>query len=340
MKRTLRLISLMLSIMLLLALTACAGANETWAVEVDGEQLPVGLYLYYQFNAYQSASSLSTDTKTALLKQTIEEQAAPVWIHQKTIENCKRYVAANREFARLELSLAEDEIAYVNSIVDYVMEQYADIYKDNGIGTESIRAAITNDQKALAIFNKYYGEGGLEAVAESALMNYYKENYAAIYMFGSPIIGLDEKTVETAKAAADKAVASLINGKSVAAAAFEMNKEIDPDTKQTLAESDDAFHLVLGKADSMYPQDFRDQVFAAEFNLPAIYNTESYLTVFVRKDVAAEADDFANKKFTILQALKGKEFDERVGELAKVLPVTENEKAVSYYSVNKVKDFK
>lgn len=325
---------------MLFVLSACTGKNESWAVEVDGEQIPTGIYLYYQFNAYQEAASLAEDAETDLFKQKIEDQDATVWIHQKTIELCRRRVAAEREFARLELTMDEGNQQYIDSIVDYIMSYYKDVYEQNGIGIESVTKAVTTDQMTTALFYKYYGEDGLEMVTDAQMMEYYTGNYAAAYMFGTSVAGYEEADAQTARDAAATAAESIKAGKGVAETAAVMTKAINPDAEID-EEADDSHYMVaIGKDDESYPQAFRDAVFAAAVDTPVVYDQDDYLLVYVRKDAASETETFEGLKDTILQSLKGDEFEEKLDTIANALTVTENTSAVRYYSAKKIKDLK
>ncbi len=344
MKNTLRIVSLVLTAVMLFSLTACAGRNQTWAVEVDGEQIPVGLYLYYQFNAYQQASSLAADADTAVLKQKIEDQDAGLWIHQKTIDYCRKNIATEREFERLEMTLSETDLSYIDSMVTYILSYYGEVFEKNGIGEESVRKACTTDQKTSALFYKYYGTDGLEAVSETELMSYYTENYAVAYMLGTTLTPMEDEDEqkardEKARAAANNAVESIQAGKGIAETAAQMSKELDETTQTDETLDDSAYLSVVKKDDTGYPEALREQVFKAAVDAPLIYDQDSHLLVYVRKDAASQTDVFESLKNTILQTLKGDEFSAKLAEMANALAVNENASAVSYYSASKIKDF-
>ncbi len=339
MNKTVRFVSLILAAAMLLSLAACMGRNETWAVEVDGEKIPTGVYLYYQFNAYQEASSLAADTETALLKQKIEEQNAAVWIHQKTIEYCRKRVATEREFTRLEMTLSDADKTYIDSMTAYIMSYYGDIFAENGVGEESIRLACTTDQMTSNLFYKYYGEDGLEPVSETALKSHYTENYAIAYLFGTSISGLSEEDAQKARDAAKAATEDIAAGKGIAETARKMTLAINADAEVDETAEDASYLSTINKDDSGYPEAFRTEVFKAAVGTATVYDQDDYLLVYVRKDTAAETEVYDGLKNSILQTLKGDEFNAKLKEMANALTVNENSSAVNYYSVNKIKDF-
>ena len=337
MKKVIRFVSLALSAMMMFALTACAGANAKWVVTVDGVQIPTGLYLYYQFNAYQQAASKITDTKTDVLKQKIEDQDAKVWIYNKTIEQCKRKVAIEREFEKLGLALTAEDQASIDQSTEYALSLYGTVYEKNGVGKETLKNAITVEQKNTAIFDKYYGKGGLEEVKEETLKDYFVNNYAIIYAFGTSISGADEATKTKTKTAANNALASVKSGKKITEAAAAFNKEIDPKSEVTAGDTDDNYKMTVKKDDANYPQTLRDAMFAAKNDEPFIYDKEDYVFVAVRKDAKSDTAAFEKVKSTILSTLKGTELSDKITALGKDLPVTEDKAAISYYSPNNIK---
>ncbi len=339
MNKTIRFVSLLLAVAMLFSLAACMGRNETWAVEVDGEQIPIGVYLYYQFNAYQEASSLAADTKTPLLKQKIEEQDAAVWIHQKTIDYCRKKIATEREFARLEMTLSDTDKTYIDSMTTYIMSMYGEIFAENGVGEESVRLACTTDQMTSNLFYKYYGADGLEPVSETALKDYYTQNYAIANMFGTSIAGMSEEGAQKARDAAKAASDDLKAGKGVAETARKMTLAINPDAEVDETADDSAYLSTINKDDSGYPEAFRTEVFQATVGTATVYDKDNYLLVYVRKDAAAETEVFEGLKNSILQSIKGDEFSAKLSEMANALTVNENSSAVRFYSVQKVKDF-
>lgn len=337
MKKVVRFISLALSAMMIFALTACAGANAKWVVTVDGVEIPTGQYLYYQFSAYQQAASKVTDTKTNVLKQKIEDQDATVWIYNKTIEQCKRKVAIDREFEKLGLTLTADDQASIEQTAEYILSLYGTLYEKNGIGKETVKNAVTVEQKNSAIFNKYYGKGGLEEVKEETLKDYFVNNYAVIYAFGTSVSGADDATKEKTKTAANNALASVKSGKKITEAAAAFNKEINPDSEVTAGDTDDNYKMTVKKDDANYPQALRDAIFAAKADEPFIYDQDDYETVILRKDVKGDTTTFESVKSSILSVLKSTELSEKITALGKDLSVTEDKAAISYYSAKNIK---
>ena len=173
-----------------LALTACSCGNTTGtALTIDGTEIPAGVYICYQMDAYSKAQATLAEAQPDLdmsaedfdiKAQTIEGVNAEEWIKNKTVELCRNYVAANKAFDEYGLSLEasqKNEIkASVNSAWEeeniyaqylYGFDTIGEYYESKGVGKSSYEKTQTLYYKQEAIFNHLYGEGGeLEVPAE------------------------------------------------------------------------------------------------------------------------------------------------------------------------------
>ena len=173
-----------------LALTACSCGNTTGtALTIDGTDIPAGVYICYQMDAYSKAQAALAEAQPDLdmyaedfdiKAQTIEGVNAEEWIKNKTVELCRNYVAANKAFDEYGLSLTAEQQAEINQYVTSAWEEenmYAqylygfdtigEYYESKGVGEKSYKETQTLYYKQEAVFNHLYGEGGeLEVPAE------------------------------------------------------------------------------------------------------------------------------------------------------------------------------
>ena len=144
------------------------------------------------------------------------------------------------------------------------------------------------------------------------------------------------------KAAAEKALASINSGTGIAAAAKEYAKTLSPgDTSIDEGEqaTDADYKNIFSKTDVNYPQSLRDKVFAAKPGDKFIYDQEGYMFVMQINDIAADTEEFTNRKVSLLSEMKNEEFTAKLKVLEDALTATDNKKAVSYYSPKKIVDF-
>ena len=173
-----------------LALTACSCGNTTGtALTIDGTDIPAGVYICYQMDAYSKAQAALAEAEPDLdmyaedfdiKAHTIEGVNAEEWIKNKTFELCRNYVAASKAFDEYGLSLTAEQQAEINQYVTSAWEEenmYAqylygfdtigEYYESKGVGEKSYKETQTLYYKQEAVFNHLYGEGGeLEVPAE------------------------------------------------------------------------------------------------------------------------------------------------------------------------------
>ncbi len=186
-KRIKKIIAGISALVIMATATAC-GESTKWAVQYDDYEARAGIFLFYQMSAYYEATTTlteedpdfdTTDTK-ALKSATIDDTPIVEWIQNKATEDVEIYLAVLKQFDDLGLSLTDDQIATVDSMTETYWQYYSDYYTTNGIGEESFRDINTYSYKRDAVFNYYYGEGGVEEVDEQELKDYYEENNARV----------------------------------------------------------------------------------------------------------------------------------------------------------------
>ena len=109
---------LLLCAALALSMAACKFTTPAVVMTVEGEDIPAGLYLMYQYQAYSSAKSKLEDKSAKVLKSEIEGLKAEEWIHNETVASAKRYVWVEKAFAEAGLTFTEEEQASIDSQLD------------------------------------------------------------------------------------------------------------------------------------------------------------------------------------------------------------------------------
>ncbi len=166
-----------------LSLTAC-GANTRTALTVDGYEVPAGVYIYYLSTAYSSAvsqlskenSELDTTDKEAIKGQTLEGKDITTWIQDKATEMVTDFVATEKKFDELGLTLDADAKSSISQMKDYYWASSQENFEKNGISEDSFTKILTSSYKSDEIFKYYYGVDGQEGVTEDELRQYYIDN--------------------------------------------------------------------------------------------------------------------------------------------------------------------
>ena len=163
----------------------CTGCkNTTTAMTIGDYVVPAGVYLYYLNSAYNSALSqlqeenadLDTTDIKAVKATPLEGKDVRTWCEDKAIEFCTDFVATEKKFDELGLSLDAGTKANIDSMMDYYWASYEETMTENGISQESFKKVMTSSYKSEQIFDYYYAVGGEEGVTEDELKQYYIEN--------------------------------------------------------------------------------------------------------------------------------------------------------------------
>ncbi|MBE6851127.1 MAG: hypothetical protein E7504_05260 [Ruminococcus sp.] len=164
---------------------AFTGCSDTrYGLEVDDVKVPAGIYIYYANSAYNNALSmlkaenpeLDTEDVKAVKAASLEGVDTLTWIHNKATELCVSYVAVEKKFDELGLTLDDDAKANLDFMMDYYWSSYEASMTKNGISEDSFSKIMTSSYKSEAIFEYYYGTEGELGVSEDELKKYYLDN--------------------------------------------------------------------------------------------------------------------------------------------------------------------
>ncbi len=180
---------------LMLSLSAC-GENTTWGAEIDGSQIPAGIFIYYLQNAYYNAQTKldeqTSDTVTEspdaaaetaapdLFASNIEEKSAKQWIYDEATRLMQEYAAVEEKFTEYGLTLSEEEKQSAQIYCDQLWDYGGEYYTEMGISQKSYLSVYLNSEKKNKLFEMLFSEGGEYAVADSEIKAYLDENYAMI----------------------------------------------------------------------------------------------------------------------------------------------------------------
>lgn len=384
------------AIVLATSMTACQGSN--FIGKIDGFDIRHGIYLYIALdaiaqgeaevyneessaaaaNSSSSTESSSSDTSTSstpFFDKTIAEKSTIDWVNDKINEGLKQYVAVEREFERLELTLSEDNKNLINNTVEstwnseYYYEAYGitfsqvfadqgittkgDYYEKQGITEQSYKLIISNAQKKQNIFDHYYAKGGEKAVSDADKLAYFKENYARVkYITLYPDdqkIDDDEKALAETKNHAEQIVEKLKKGEKFSVVGNEYDawakKQNESDTSSSsdssedeTVKTDDDYDKIFNKKSTSFSEEFMTKIFSMpETAVPEIVEENGTIMVVLREDISKRADWLEDYDSTILVALKNEEFYNDLNEIGKDYSIEIDDNNRKKYAPNKIK---
>ena len=156
------------------------------AATIDGYEVPAGIFIAYELTAYNSAvsqyiSSTSTmPTPDDVKKFNIEGTDASTWIQEQATEQCRQFVAIEKEFEKINGVLTAEEEDTVENSIKSLSETDRDYYEKNGVGEESLRKIAAFEFKVTHVFEHYYGIDAPNGCSEEELKQYYLDNNARV----------------------------------------------------------------------------------------------------------------------------------------------------------------
>lgn len=164
------------------------GSGTAYAMTIDGEKVDAGIYIYYAYQSYMELtqdlqsqnSELDVSDDKVVKEQKMDGVSAEEWIKNKTLEYCQDYVAFNKQFDELGLSLEEKDKTDINSTMDSFWDKNGETYEKNGISKNSVKSVLESIYKSNELFLYYYDAGGEEGVTEDELKEYYVDNNARV----------------------------------------------------------------------------------------------------------------------------------------------------------------
>lgn len=221
MKNFTKLLAVILCLVVALSTAACS-LRPQWSYKEQGsdDELPIGIYIYALYNAYNKAGSYARETEsynseTGLyngeksflnVKITDDEGKTAVasqWIKEEAENTVKTLIAINKEYDRVGATIDEAKLKsqikgqwngdfYKN---DPTYKQYYEmgyitadqlVLEEYGISYASYEYYNLTAYKEEAIFDKLYTtEGGEKAVADEDLKKFFTENYTSYTYFNT-----------------------------------------------------------------------------------------------------------------------------------------------------------
>ena len=198
-----KLFSLAMAVSMVLALAGCAMSTPATVGTIGGVEIPAGVYLLAQYNAYNTASSLAdlatgetaSDVK-AVLKATCtgtingEDVTATgsEYIAQLTTRAIEYYAAVEKQFDELGGVLDDAATAEAANSADSLWGTNGDLYTANGIGKSSLETYLLNAQKAKAILKLTYGADGTTPVTDADYTAYVNDGCYYVEAVQFPLV--------------------------------------------------------------------------------------------------------------------------------------------------------
>ena len=214
MKNFSKILCVVLALVLALSAAACSFTQQ-YAYEKDDVQIPIGVYIYYLYNAYSSAQSYAQksdlydsesgkyDGNKSFLKIEItdddgETAVAEDWIKNKAEKDLKTAAATMLKFNELGCTIDQTELDSAKTYYQSYWDQgYKEQFEGYGISFDSFfMAGYTISVMESEAFKAEYGTDGPSAVSDTDLEKYFKDNYTSYKYFSANLYKTETTTTE------------------------------------------------------------------------------------------------------------------------------------------------
>lgn len=198
-----KLCSLGMAAAMLLALAGCNLSTPSSVGSIGGVDIPAGVYLLAQYDAYNTASALAdlatgetaNDVSAVLRAEctgTIGDEEVTAtgeeYIARLTLRALEYYAAVEQKFADLGATLEDAAMTTVQDSVDSLWQTNGDLYAANGIGRQSVQAYLENAQKASTILTLTYGPEGSDPVSDAEYTDFLNNECYYIETVQLPLV--------------------------------------------------------------------------------------------------------------------------------------------------------
>ncbi len=225
-----RFLSLGLALAMLLGVTGCTISTPATVGTIGGVEIPAGIYLLAQYNAYQTVSDLAdlatgetADNVKAVLKAectgTIGDEEVTTdgadYLQRLTLRSLQYYAAVETKFAELGATLEDAATSEAADTAASMWESDGDVYKANGISQATLELYELNSAKADACLELLYGANGQTPVTDEDYLDFLNNECRYVDVVQLPLYDsasyafADEDQSTQIKALAEECAATL-----------------------------------------------------------------------------------------------------------------------------------
>ncbi len=332
---------LILTFIMLLTMGACV-TPQTWAVKIGEHSASAGMYKYQleQIKANYLAQNSLSDSPEIWEEAYDDEMTLGEYMEMSAINTLVNSVTWRAQFDHLKLSFTDAEQQAIQSEIDKMVEDSGGkemvekTLKEYGLSFDEFMEHVYYDtQKIIKVVEFYYGENGLEPVADEAIFSYYQDNYTRCKHILISTQKEDGTTVDdaTKKIRKDKAQQVFEKAKVADEAAFDkLVKEYNED--EGVATQPDGYVFTTGEM----VEEFEKAAFDMEVGETRLVETDYGYHIIRKLTLDDEKIYTPQVRQKMLMDLKSVELAEMFAGWQSERPYKVNQSVVNKYSCEKV----
>ena len=194
-----KLVAAICAVAITLSVAGCADVSTIGSV--DDQTINAGIYLLYEQTAISEAQQEVDDQLKAMgtsaskienfsyYNYNVQDKTFSQYVQDRTLEQVKQYVAIQKKFDELGLTLTDEEKSEVTTSVKKMWDTeisyygystgktYGENYEAGGISKKSYEAVQLVNKMSNKVFDAYYEENGISATDEKDIATYFYDNY-------------------------------------------------------------------------------------------------------------------------------------------------------------------
>lgn len=349
---------------LTIGFTATGCSDTSWILKSGSITMPSGVYLYNLMvsasnveakadEAASSSTAASSSSSSALLgsssssssaaastdpwSQKIDGVSATSWAINQALDATKALITVEKECADRKIALTDSEKSSIVSQSDSFYTQYESIFSTNGISKTSFERIQMDTSLKSKLFDVYYGKGGSKAVPDSDVASYYTSHFVQIkqiFVSKQDSSGNDLSTAQlaAAKAKAQKAYAA---AKAAPQNFVKLRDTYNEDPGAKTYPDGYIFSKATAKSDN-YDQQFINLAFSLKDGEIGMAESDMGYFIELKTTPDPKASSFSTEKETVLEEMKGDEFDSFLKTTASGLKIQVNQTVCNRFSPQKL----
>lgn len=301
----------LLAVLMILSLCACTPQKKT-VLTISGTEIDNEIFIYY------ADKVIHRPTDYGLTENPIDSD-----VKAATINECKKYLAANTEFRDAGLSLSSAQKTEISQTVNDFWIRFENHYKKIGVSKQTLTKIFTSDAYSDAIFTETYDKGTGDAAAETEIRNYFYNNYISFRTVCAYFTASDGVTPLT-QAEKNDLLAAFDGYAKTAGADTEKFAETVNKAGYPLSNS-----ILLKKGSDGYPDGFYEKVYSQADNTVQIIVYDECVFAVIKENLKDKGESvYANYRSSCISDLYSSEADAKTDEYIATLTVEENENSL------------
>ncbi|MBQ2904130.1 MAG: hypothetical protein IJE48_07015 [Clostridia bacterium] len=304
MKKT---VAVLLAVIMIFSLCACTAQKKT-VLTISGTEIDSEIFTYYLDKV------VHRPTDYGLTDNPVDKD-----IKAKTIDECKKYLAANTDFRDAGLSLSSAEKVDISQTVNDFWVRFENHYKEIGVSKQTLTKVFTSEAYKEAIFTETYDKGMSDAAAEKEIQDYFYGNYISFRTICIYFTAADGVTPMTQSEKNDL-LEALEGHVKTAGADTETFAEAVNNAGYPLSDS-----VLLKKGSDGYPDGFFEKVNTQSDNTVQLIVYDECVFAVVKENLRDKGEGvYANYRSSCISDLYSAEADKKTEDYIATLTVEEN----------------